>query len=628
MGVMAEADRSAKIQQLRDAALEHYRARRLPQAEAACRQLLALKPNDPDGLELAGMLAHHSGDSDAAIELIRRAISLNSLNARYFNDLGLVLDTRGRADEAISAFQQAISLQSDYVEALNNLGTCLRRKGKLKEAIDAYRRAVACAANFSVGHYNLANALREQRMLDDAITSYRRAIELQPDFAAAYSNLGVAYKDAAQIAESLEVTRRALEIKPDLIAASNSLCTMHYWENCDPMQLFREHEGWNQSYGKRFAAEIRPHPNDRSPTRRLRIGYISPDLSSHPVGRCFLPVLAHHDRENFQIICYSDARQPDAITRRSQSHADLWHTTAQMSDQQLAQLVREDQIDILVDMAAHTNENRMPVFARKPAPLQVTWLGLPTTTGLDTMDYRLSDPYLDPPNSKWPYTEKTLRLPHCFWPYQPLDDQPAVNDLPASRNGYITFGCFNSFCKINNRTIDLWAQVLSRVKGSRLLLLAPAGSARERIILRLGMAGLAPHRSDFIDRLPHPRYLELYHQTDVILDTVPFGGHTTTIDAFWMGVPVVSLAGELPVWRAGLSIASNVGLAELAAEAPEEYVKKAVELAASTARLPELRQGLRSRLQASPIMNIPQFAADLEKIFRAIWIDWCAGHSA
>ena len=559
----------------------------------------------------------------AGEELIRKAIALDASEARYYHDLGLVLSAQGKSDEALAAFERVVSIKPDFVEAWNNLGTLLKAKGKLQPATEAYQRAVTLLPTCAEGYYNLGNVLKEQRLYDEAIAAYREAIALRPNFSQAHCNLGAALKEVGNLNESCLATQRALEIRPDPIAASNLLCTLHYFDGCTPQQLFEAHAQYERAFGKPLSALAEKPTNDFSPERRLRIGYVSADFSQHPVGRCLLSVLRYHDHGQFEIFCYSDVRRPDSITEQTRSCADSWRDVATTRDDDLARLIRSDRIDVLIDLASHTNENRLPVFARKPAPVQITWLGMPTTTGESVclaMDYRLSDPYLDPPGQQpWPIPERTVLLPNCFWPYESSSTVAQVNDLPAIANGFITFGCFNNFCKVSNSTLSLWARTLLAVPRSRLLILAPRSEARTRLTTFMQAQVEDAGRIEFIDRQPHEAYLQLYGRIDICLDTIPYSGHTTTLDALWMGVPVVTMYGPLPFSRGGLSILSNVGLAHLAANSVDAYAKIVAELAADIPALFTLRGTLRSRLNASPIMNGRQYAADLEHAIRQIW---------
>ena len=338
-----------------------------------------------------------------------------------------------------------------------------------------------------------------------------------------------------------------------------------------------------------------------------------------------LPLLANHDHDSFEIFCYSQVVRSDAFTERFRARAQHWRNAVGLTDERLALQIREDHIDILVDLALHMARNRLPVFARKPAPVQVTFAGYPGSTGLDTIDYRLSDPYLNPPGTDESiYSEQTVRLPHSFWCYDPVDwGDLSVNELPAQSNGFITFGCLNNFCKINDAVLRLWARVLHAVPSSRLRLLAPEGSHRQHTWDVLGKAGILRERIEFISRQPSREYLELYHRIDLGLDTLPYNGHTTSLDSFWMGVPVITLVGQTIVGRAGLSQLMNLNLPELIAHDPEQYVEIAAALAHDLPRLSELRSTLRARMEQSPLMDAPHFARDIEAAYRQMWRHWC-----
>ena len=343
------------------------------------------------------------------------------------------------------------------------------------------------------------------------------------------------------------------------------------------------------------------------------------------VGINLLPLFREHDHRQFEIFCYANMIERDKYTDRYQGYADAWRIVAKLTDEALAERVREDRIDILVDLGLHTANNRLLAFTRKPAPVQVTFAGYPGSTGLSAIDYRLTDVYLDPPGVHDDnYTEESIRLPDTFWCYDPLCSEPAVNPLPAIENGYLTFGCLNNFCKINPSVLALWARVLKSVERSRIMILAPEGRHRQDMLALLAREGVAPERVLFVGRQTVPEYLKLYHHIDVGLDTFPYNGHTTSLDSFWMGVPVITLVGQTVVGRAGVSQLSNLGLRELIAETPEQFVSIAAALAGDLPRLSELRAGLRERMQSSPLMDAPRFARNIEAAYRSMWQRWCA----
>jgi protein O-GlcNAc transferase len=340
-----------------------------------------------------------------------------------------------------------------------------------------------------------------------------------------------------------------------------------------------------------------------------------------------LPVLENHDKTQVEVFAYAQAPLSDAVTQRLRASIDCWRDIVGRSDAQVADLIRQDQIDILVDLSMHTAGNRLLVFAAKPAPVQVTWLGYPGSTGLQTIDYRLSDPYLDPlGEDESIYSEQTIRLPDTFWCYDPMDGRDIpINPPPALERGEITFGCLNKFTKLNPQNLALWAKVLAQVKNSRLLLLTDPGSHVQRTISELAGHGIDPARLEFIPRRSHQEYLKLYHRIDIALDTLPYNGHTTTIDGLWMGVPTVSLAGATAVGRAGVSILSNIGLLELIAKSEAQFVQIAVALAQDLPKLSNLRSTLRQRMEQSPLMDAPRFARNIESAYRQMWRTWC-GH--
>jgi predicted O-linked N-acetylglucosamine transferase (SPINDLY family) len=356
----------------------------------------------------------------------------------------------------------------------------------------------------------------------------------------------------------------------------------------------------------------------------LRIGYVSPDFREHCQSFFTIPLLSNHDRKAFEIFCYADLRRPDAVTQRIRGYVDGWQSIVGMTDEEAARKIREDQIDILVDLTMHMASGRPLIFARKPAPVQAAWLAYPGSTGLSAMDYRLTDPYLDPPglNDHF-YSETSIRLPDSFWCYEPLVTELLVNPLPAQSTGHVTFGCLNNFCKINEPVLRLWAQVLKTVDRSRLMILCPEGSHRQALLDLLQREGISSDRIELVAGRPRLQYLELYHRIDLGLDSFPYNGHTTSLDSFWMGVPVVTLVGQTVAGRAGLSQLTNLGLPELIAQTSQQYVQIAADLAGDLSGLAELRRTLRERMQASPLMDAPRFARNIEAAYRQMWRNWC-----
>jgi len=569
----------------------------LNEAIGTYRQILALRPDSgeasarlADALRLAGQL-------DEACMACRQAVALMPDSPAAHNTMGLIYHDQGRMEEAVAEYHQALKLKPDDANAFYNLGNVLLVMGRLENAAAAFGQAISHRPDFFMAHTNLGNAAKDLGQLDQAIDCYRKAITLKPSFEQVHSSL---------------------------------IYTLHFHQDYDAQAILREHRIWNQTHAQPLQQHVQPHTNDRSPDRRLKIGYVSPDFRDH--CQCFFtdPLLSRHDKRQFEIFCYSGVLLEDAVSKRLRGYADHWCSTVSLSDQKLADAIRADGIDVLVDLTMHMARTRILAFAYRPAPVQVSWLAYPSTTGVDAIDYRLTDPHLDPPGMyDQDYSEKSLRLPDTFWCYDLSvvglgDGQgPGVGPLPALQNGFVTFGCLNNFCKVTPRTLSLWAQTMAAVPKSRLILLTPEGSTRQRVLDQLAAGGITADRVEFF--LPRPRriYLETYHRIDLGLDTLPYNGHTTSLDSFWMGVPVVTLVGQTIVGRAGWSQLSNLNLRELAARTDQQYVQIVTDLAADLPRLAQLRASLRQRMRQSPLTDGVRFARNMENAYRQMWRTWC-----
>jgi predicted O-linked N-acetylglucosamine transferase (SPINDLY family) len=632
---------------------------RLDEAVASYQQALAIEPRYAEAHSNLGNALKDQGQLDEAVASLRRALELKPDYAAAYSNLGNALSAQGRLDEALAALDRAIELRPDLAEAHNNRGSALLELARFDDAIASFGRALALKPDYAEAHCNLGNALKELGRLEPAIESYRRALELKPDFAEAHSNLGIAFKELGHLDRAIASYRRALELKPSYWgahsslgnafkevgrldeavacfrkavalrpdhapAASNLVLTLNYHPDYDAQAILAEHRWWASQYAEPLAAQIRPHANDRSTERKLRVGFLSPDFRSHPVGRLLVPLLAHRDRGQAEFIVYSDVRLPDGVTHQLQALADDWQNVVGVGDARLADQIRGDRIDILVDLALHTAHNRLLVFARKPAPVQATMLGMPATTGLATMDYRITDSYLDPPGTgDEAYTEESIRLPHCYWCFQPPEAALPVSELSARSRGFITFGCLNHFAKVSPGALTVWCSILHALPTARLVIQSPEGAHRDAVHALFRKDGIASDRVEFVAHVPRTEYFRRYQGLDLCLDPFPYNGHTSTLDSLWMGVPVITLAGSTAVGRGGMSILSNAGLPGLIARTPQEYVDFAVAWAGDQARLAALRAGLRQRMEASPLMDSRQFAADVDAAFRGMWKNWC-----
>ena len=594
-------------------------------AIAAARRAIALQPDLIGAHHNLGEALAANGQFVQAIACLRQVLAANPQDPEAHNSIGAAYAGNGQPSQAISHYRKAIEMLPNYAPAYCNLGDALREMGRFPEAIAACREAHFLHPSCAEALINLGNALRDNGQPDEAIAAYRHSLQLKPNRALTHNNLGGALKDVGDLDAALAAFRAALQADPTFAPAhSNLLCLLHFHPDFDAAAIAAEHRVFQQRHADPLRSAILPHTNNRDPDRRLRIGYVSPDFRDHAVGLFLLPLLAAHDHASVDVFCYSDTPAPDAITERLRAHADVWRSIAGQSHEQVAAIIRNDQIDILVDLTMHLANNRLLAFARKPAPVQVSYLAYCASTGLSAMDYRLTDSRLDPPDAPDFYCEKSIRLPNAYWCYAQTHPTPEVSSLPAQHNGQITLGCLNNFCKVSPNALSTWAALLARVPNSRLVIHAAPGKHRQRVTSFFAQHGIAPDRIAFTGKMNWGEYCHQYQQIDIALDPFPYGGGGTTCDALWMGVPVITLAGQTAVGRGGVSILSTIGLPELIARTPEQYIELAANLASDLPRLSALRATLRPRMAGSPLMNSRQFARDIESAYRQMWHNWCA----
>jgi protein O-GlcNAc transferase len=558
-------------------ALDHYRAGRLAEAERLYTAVLTVDPGHVDSLQMIG-----------------RLIAAGVKAADAHSNLGALLFDLGKPNEAIVHLTEALRQNPDHAEAHNNLGNALLETSKLDEAVRHYQEALRLKPDFVGAWSNIANALKTQGRIPEAIENYKTAIRLQPDFINAHNNL------IMMLGYSAEVSHEAL---------------------VDQARLFNDEVAAPLLRGRAFA-------NMPDPGRRLRVGYVSGDFRNHAVNYFFEPLLAHHQKDNFEFFAYANMHAEDEVTARLKPGFDHWRDIRALSDDAAADLIEADAIDILVDMSGHTAGNRILTFARKPAPVQATWLGFTATTGVQAIDYRITDVYADPPDMTEHLNTETLwRLPATFCCYQPRADIPEpIDHPPRDDNGFTTFGCFNNFTKVTDGTLKCWAEILTRVPDARLLLeIHGIGGEefRRETQARLVRLGLPLDRVILEPRKRSNQYV-LYNTIDIALDPFPFNGGTTSLDALWMGVPVVALAGKYFAARMGVTILNNIRLPELIAENETAYVELATGLATDPSRLRAIRYNLRQKMSDSPVMDYAAFARDIEAAYRGMWQAWCA----
>ena len=635
---------------------------RLEEACALLERAVRVAPDNPFFLSSLGGVYGRLGRQREALGVLFRAIASKPDFAEPIVTLALTFEAQAELPAAAACYERALELEPslsqavarvasvrarlsalvalvpparcpesdmDPAELFAALGATLRSGGAADHAVAWYRAALKCNPRSAYLHTAVGAIHADAGRFEEAIVDFRRALEIDEKFHPARGYLDAALEETGRHDELEAVHRDAVALRPDdPNAHSVLLFNMQFRPNVSASDILAEARVWNARHARPLAAQALPHPNDRSPERRLRIGYVSPDFKDHAMSRFTIPLLQNHDHRQFQIFCYSSANERSRETALIRRSADVWREVAALDDAALSEVIRRDQIDILVDLTMHLIGCRLLAFARRPAPVQICWLAYPGTTGLETMDYRLSDPFLDPADEsaldRSAYSEETIRLPDSFWCYDPLTDVPKVSPLPALTEGRITFGSLNHFRKVNDGVLRLWARVLNAVPESRLVLVAPEGSARDRLRSFFEEAGVKHERIEFVGRSGRLDYLSRYREIDICLDTFPYNGQTTSLDALWMGVPTVTLVGETVVGRAGVCQAMNLGLPELIATTHDEYVQAARSLATDLAHLSELRQTLRARLEQSPLMDGARFARNLESVYRDVWRRFCA----
>ncbi|HEX3356666.1 MAG TPA: tetratricopeptide repeat protein [Tepidisphaeraceae bacterium] len=563
---------------------------RFGEAEHVCRQVLAQKPDEETTRNLLGSILIQTAIMDAcqgkfgaAEKKLMEAAQFKPNDPSVHNNLGGLRISQRRPEEAIGPLQRALELQPDYVDGLSNLGLAYLELSRPEESIAMYERAVKVAegilpanpVEMATTRFMLGNACRMFGRLDEAIAEYRKTLKINPNLGEAWTAL---------------------------------LYTMNLHDGFTTGEIFEAHCG----YGRQFETGKKRPASGAAKRGRVRVGFVSADFKEHAISH-FFPAVFELDRSRFEIYCYASVSQPDEVTDRLKKRCDGWRDIGAMNDADAASLIERDQIDVLIDLSGHTSANRLRIFTHRPAPLQMSWLGYPNTTGLSCIDFRVTDSFADPPGqTEHLHSEKLWRLDPCFLCYQPIEDAPEVSESPSTKGGPITFGSFNDFAKIRPVTVALWASVLRAVPDSRLMLKArqlASQWARDGLIAAFEREGVAADRLILLGRDPSIReHLEKYSQIDIALDTYPYHGTTTSCDALWMGVPVISLAGKTHVSRVGMSLLHVVGLPELAVDSQEEFVGAAAELARDSTRLREVRLSLRNRMKNSALGDPKGFA--------------------
>jgi protein O-GlcNAc transferase len=598
---------------------------RLDEAEQSYRELIRLKPDCAEAHNNLGTVLRKLGYVRGAEASYREAIRLKPDYSHAHNNLANTLRDFGRFIEAELSCREAINLKPDFSEAHNNLGAVLYELGHLSEAEVSFRKAIQLTPNISEIHNNLGNVLKDLCRFGEAEASYRESLSLKPDNAEAHSNLGLTLRYLGRLADAELSIRKAIEISPtNATYYSGLLMTLLYMEKSSE-------EVWNASQGFGRAFDLHPRinwprkKNSTNPSRRIRVGYVSGDFRNHSVAYFIKNIFALHDRNKFAIYAYSTCAQEDSITASFKKMSDHWRKCSHITDEFFVNQILRDRIDLLVDLSGHTAHNRLTVFTYKPAPIQITWVGYPGTTGLKAMDYRITYESIDPKGTSDEYnSEKLIRLPDHTISFEPLGSTPNVNELPALSNSFFTFGCCNIHSKITISTIDLWVKILRIIPHSRFIL-ANANDASEPqkyFIKEISKFGLNIDRLILKPRLSLDDYWSLHHEIDLQLDTFPYNGGTTSLQSLWMGVPVLTLAGTMAQSRVGMAVLKRVGLNSFIAKTSEEYILIAKFWSKNLNKLNRIRKSLRGILSSSDEKS-DSLTSYLEAAYQQIWIDYC-----
>ncbi|MCP4329590.1 MAG: tetratricopeptide repeat protein [Alphaproteobacteria bacterium] len=594
------------------------------------RRALSIRPDYTIALANLGKALCEKGDFRQAMTELERAVELTPDYAKAHLHLGRAQKMLGNAKAAIAAFTKADALVSDSVVTLMELAGAQRQGGKADEAVATLGRVLELEPDLPEAFLSLGNAFSEKGETGSAISAFRRAIVIRPSYAEAHNNLGNALQDHGRLDDAIECYKMALRQNPGFVMAhSNLLLCQQYNPEITPETQYRAHIEFDRRFVRSLAREILPHANSLDPNRPIRVGYLSGGFRRHPVGFMITPSLRHGDAAQYQTYCYSTSPRVDAVTGDIKKYCKGWRSLTGVDDRAAAAMIRRDGIDILVDLAGHGSGARLMVLARKPAPVQVKWIGgLFNTTGLSTIDYLITDWVQSPEGFDKHFVEELVRLPDGYVCFDPPGYAPDVGPLPAARNGYVTFGCFNNLAKVTPQVIALWSRIMRAVPGSRIILKTKSlkeRPVRDRFMRKFADHGITPDRVDLRPPSPHHLLLDTYNEIDIALDPFPYTGGLTTCEAMWMGTPVLTMPGETLAARHAATHLSNVGLSDWIVGSEEHYFAAAVRRSADLPALARLRRDLRQTVARSPLVDGPKFARNLEAAYRMMWRRWCEG---
>ncbi|WP_286744646.1 tetratricopeptide repeat protein [Aquabacterium sp. UBA2148] len=602
---------------------------KLPEAAKAYRQAIAANPAFADARFNLGILQQKLQELDAAEDSFKAAVQVEPAHAQAWCNLGALHARRGRLDEAHAALKQAIRLAPDMADAHHNLGNVHKDALRMPQALQAFGEALRLQPSHVDAQQGMGQVLGKLRQYQAAIVALKRAIELDPKHVDAWIDLGNVHKEVGDLEEALACFEHADQFAPDRLDVLSNWLMLSNYASSVPRQRRIERA---RQYGERMRAKVtdapvRPHRWD--PEKPLRVGLVSGDLRRHPVGYFLdtvLQAIRAQSGNNLALIGYPTQALSDALTHRLKACCTAWHPLVGLDDATAARRICDDDIDILIDLSGHTAHTRLSVFAWRPAPVQVSWLGYFATTGLQEMDHFLSDPWSTPAEVQRDFTERLWLLPETRLCFSPPESAPPVSELPATQQGHVTFGCFNNLTKLNDEVLKLWAAIVQGVAGSRLFLKAPQlddPQVHDLTVRRLQAMGIGRDRLILEGNSPREEYLRAYHRVDIGLDPFPFTGGTTTAESLWMGVPVLTLQGDCLVARQGVSMMMNVGLADWVANDAQAYRQKAIAFANDLPALSRLRAALREQAAQSPLFDAPRFAQHFQEALRGMWRQRC-----
>lgn len=654
-----------QISSLEQQARRNYRDGNISKARSLCQKILNTPGNHGPTLFLLGRISQDEGSIKEAIVSFFQARSIAPNNPMYLHHLALALHQAGQNDQALSYYREALDINPNNADALDKIGLLLQDKGDFSAAIEHHQKAVELSPSHPMARFHLAKAHLQAGNPHKAIPLLQALLQDTPAHTKALIDLGTAYFSLNKLSKArecfqqavsqdptnqfalfklssvltnqgmhkkgLELLQKALSLGMNTASAlslSPALQQLNYYNDLGPDEIFAAHKNL-MSHMHRKTSSPFFFTQQADPTRRLRIGYVSPNFYRHSVTYFLEAILATHRHDVFEIFCYATSPKQDEVTEKISKSADIWREIWALNDEQVAKVIHDDAIDILIDLTGHTPGNRLPVFAMKPAPIQISYLGYPNTSGLTEIDYRLTDNLADPKGvtDKW-HSEKLVRFPHCFLCYTPPAQCSEVKPPPVVSKGHITYGSFNNLAKINETVVETWARILQKTPKATLFLKNKQLADREtheQILKIFSRHGINPERiilAPMTESLNE--HLDLYGEIDIALDTFPYNGTTTTCEALWMGVPVITLAGETHAGRVGVSLLTTMGLDTLITDSIDAYIEKAVQLAAESERLIELRKSMREGMRNSPLTDAKGFTNSLEDAYRDMWKKWCA----